>query len=316
MAISVNQEAFKIVKELIDNEIKYQIKVQKLSNGATVIDFSNAGYPAGTKLGEACMGGLGTVMLTTMTYQDFTVPGVTVTAEYPHISCLGSQYAGWRCNVKEENYFAMISGPARALKGGEKGLFEELGYRDSGDLAIAVLETGVLPNEKVMEFIAGKCNVPVSNCYALVAPTKCVAGSVQIAARVVEEGIHKLHEIGFDPKKIKYGVGSTPVAPLAKNDTRAMGVTNDVIIAAGTVFYIVDTTDEEMAEKIKLVPSSTSRDYGRPFFQIFKEADKDFFKIDPHIFSPAMITMNNINTGTTLKAGKIDVDLLRKSFAT
>ncbi|MHA1144001.1 MAG: methenyltetrahydromethanopterin cyclohydrolase [Candidatus Helarchaeota archaeon] len=314
MEISVNKEAFKIVQEVMDKKNFFQVEVKKLNNGATVLDFSKAGYPGGAKLGEICMGGYGTVTLGTFTFDNITVPEVTVTAEYPHVSCLGSQYAGWRCNVKDEGYFAMVSGPARALKGGEKGLFEELGYRDTADVAVAVLEANVLPNEKVMEFIAGKCNVPVANTYVCVAPTKCVAGSVQIAARVVETGLHKLHEVGFDPKKVLYGIGTVPIAPLAKNDTRAMGVTNDAIIAAGQVFYNVDSNDEEMAEKIKLVPSSTSRDYGKPFFQIFKDAGKDFFKIDAHLFAPALITMNNVNTGTTLHAGKVDLDLLKKSF--
>ncbi len=316
--ISVNKRALEIVKELMANEDFYRVKSKKLSNGATVIDMGidvTGGYNAGTKLGEICLGGYGTVTMSYHKYDDLYLPTVVVTAEYPHISCLGSQYAGWACNVKDEKYFAMISGPARALKGGEKGLFDELEYKDETYVLVAVLEADVLPNEKVMEFIASKAGVNVANCYALVAPTKSICGSVQIAARVVETGIHKLHEIGFDPKKILHGTGVVPIGPIAKNNTKAMGITNDAIIVAGSVFYTVDAAeDDNLAEIIAKVPRSTSKDYGKPFFEIFKDAGKDFYKIDPHLFAPAQIMMNDFKTGVTLKAGKIDVELLRKSF--
>ena len=226
--ISVNEGALEIVNGLLANEEFYRIKSKKLSNNAIVIDMGievTGGYHAGLKLGEICLGGYGTVVMSSSRYDDLFLPTVVVTTEYPHISCLGSQFAGWRCNVKDENYFAMVSGPARALKGGEKGLFDELEYKDSATMSIAVLEANVLPNEAVMEFIASKCKVAVENCYALVAPTRSICGSVQIAARIVETGIHKLHEVGFDPKKILFGTGTVPIAPIAKSDTKAMGVT-------------------------------------------------------------------------------------------
>ena len=316
--ISVNKRALEIVKELMANEDYYRVKSKKLSNGATVIDMGievTGGYNAGLKLGEICLGGYGTVTMSSHKYDDLYLPTVIVTAETPHISCLASQYAGWSCNVKDEGYFAMVSGPARAIRGKEKGLFDELEYMDKSDVLVAVLESDVLPNEKVMEFIATKANVSVANCYALVAPTKSICGSVQIAARVVEVGIHKLHEVGFDPKKILHGTGIVPIGPIAKSNTKAMGVTNDAIFAVGSVFYTVNAAeDDNLAEIIAKVPSSTSKDYGKPFFQIFKDAGKDFYKIDPHLFAPAQIFMNDFKTGVTYKAGKIDVELLRKSF--
>jgi len=54
--------------------------------------------------------------------------------------------------------------------------------------------------------------------------------------------------------------------------------------------------------------------YGKPFFQIFKEAGYDFYKIDPGIFSPAQITVNNLRDGKVYTAGKVDVPLLKKSL--
>ncbi|NHI91555.1 MAG: methenyltetrahydromethanopterin cyclohydrolase [Candidatus Lokiarchaeota archaeon] len=318
MAISVNEEALKIVKELMANEKFYNIKSKKLGNGSTVIDMGIdvlGGYNAGLKLGEICLGGFATVTMSSSQYDGTFLPTVVVTTEYPHISCLGSQFAGWRCNVKDAGYFAMVSGPARALKGGEQGLFDELDYIDTAKVSVAVLEANTLPNETVMDFIASKCKVSVENTYALVAPTRSICGSVQIAARIVETGIHKLHEVKFDPKKIIFGTGTVPIGPIAKSDTKAMGITNDAIIAAGSVFLTVKSLESDnISEIIQKVPSSTSHQYGKPFFEIFKEAGNDFYKIDPHLFAPAQMIINDIRTGETFTAGKIDVSLLKTSF--
>jgi len=62
------------------------------------------------------------------------------------------------------------------------------------------------------------------------------------------------------------------------------------------------------------LPSSTSRDYGKPFAEVFKEHDHDFFQIDPMLFSPARVLVNNIRTGRSFSAGAIDLDLLEQSF--
>ncbi|MHA1935331.1 MAG: methenyltetrahydromethanopterin cyclohydrolase, partial [Candidatus Thorarchaeota archaeon] len=40
----------------------------------------------------------------------------------------------------------------------------------------------------------------------------------------------------------------------------------------------------------------------------------DFYKVDPHLFSPAEITLNDITSGKTFKAGSLNPDILKKSF--
>ena len=62
------------------------------------------------------------------------------------------------------------------------------------------------------------------------------------------------------------------------------------------------------------MPSNTSTDYGQPFSEVFKSYDYDFYKIDPMLFSPACITINNRQTGNVFKAGKINAELLDVSF--
>ena len=316
--ISVNKEALKVVKEIMANSEQLQVEVMTLSNGSTVIDMgikAKGGYQAGLKLGEVCLAGLAVITWDSINLGDFLLPALTVVTDHPTIACMASQFAGWRINRKEENYFAMASGPCRAKSLKEKELFEELEYQDDADVSVAVLEAGQLPSEKVMDWFAEQCQVSPENAYALVAPTASIAGGIQIAARIVETGIHKLHQLHFDPKKIQYGYGTTPIAPIAKSDLKAMGMTNDAIIATGSVTLNVKSAEEDnIADLIQKVPSSTSSDYGKPFFEIFKAAGKDFYKIDPMLFAPAVMVINDIRTGTTYQAGKLDFDLLKRSF--
>lgn len=316
--ISVNKEAFKVVKDIMDNSDRLQVEVHTLKNGSTIIDMGVnvlGGYEAGLKMGKVCLGGLASITWDSVNIGEYLLPALTVTTDHPAIACMASQFAGWRINRKDEGFFAMASGPCRAKSLKEKELFAELEYKDTADLSIAVLETSQIPNENVMNWFAQQCGVGADKAYALVAPTKSMAGGVQIAARIVETGIHKLHELHFDPKKVVFGYGTTPIAPIAKSDLKAMGMTNDAIIATGSVTLNVRAEEgDNLADLIQKVPSSTSKQYGKPFFQIFKEAGKDFYNIDPLLFAPAVMILNDIPTGETYQAGKIDFELLKNSF--
>ena len=308
--ISVNEEASKIADEIIRNREELGVEVLKLKNGTVVIDAginARGSLKAGKHFSEACLGGLGNVGLSMKERLR-----VHVNVDHPAISCMASQFAGWA--VKVEDYFAMGSGPARALARVEEKLFRDLRYGDKCKKAVIALETRKIPNEKVADFIAEKCNVKSKNLYILVAPTASVVGSIQISARVVETGVHKLHEVGFDINKIISGSGSAPVAPVAKNDLEAMGKTNDCVLYGGRTMYFVDADDEEVEKVINDVPSSASEDYGLPFLDLFLRYDKDFFKIDPKLFSPAEVSVNNVRTGKFFHAGRVNEEVLAKSL--
>jgi methenyltetrahydromethanopterin cyclohydrolase len=94
-----------------------------------------------------------------------------------------------------------------------------------------------------------------------------------------------------------------------------MGRTNDAIMYAGEAYYTISYDDEEeLRTLLAKAPSSASESHGKTFMEIFKEAQYDFYKIDPSIFAPAFLIVNNVRTGNTLKAGKIDVDTFRRSI--
>ncbi len=325
--MNINNLALLIVEKIIKNKEFYGAKVNKLSSGATVIDMTNASWIGGKLVGEICMGGLGSVKFTSYDLDGHYIPAVNVYTSEPLISCMASQLAGWSVKLKKEVekdgqikkkvvFQSLGSGPARAKSRGEK-LFEELEYTDNSDCAVIVFETRKMPDEEVMAIVSDKCKVDASKTYAVCAPTACLTGSIQVAARIVETGIHKLHEIHFPLEVIQDGFGTTTIAPIAKDDFAAMGLTNDSMIAAGMTFYTINVEKEkeaELFELLKKAPANKSSSYGKPFNEVFKAADYDFYKIDPGLFAPAIYTVNNIKTGKSISVGELNHDLLKQSY--
>ena len=81
------------------------------------------------------------------------------------------------------------------------------------------------------------------------------------------------------------------------------------------MYCTVEQDDEEALRKIvEQAPSKASKSYGKPFLQIFKEANRDFYKIDHNLFAPATLIINNLKTGRVFKAGQINVEALKVSF--
>ena len=231
------------------------------------------------------------------------------------MACLGSQYAGWSLSQGEGKgaFHALGSGPGRALAKKEP-LFETLGYRDRADRTCLVLEVDRTPPLPLVEKIAGACGVEAEGLTLILTPTRSLAGTVQIVARVLEVALHKAHELGFELARIRDGMGSAPLPPPAPDFLTAMGRTNDAILFAGQVQLFV-TGDDEGAEALaRQLPSSASRDYGRPFAEVFKAYEYDFFQIDPMLFSPARVLVTALDSGRSFSAGQLDADLMRTSF--
>ncbi len=313
--ISVNKNAHKIVNEVIKNREFLRVGIEK-NSGATIIDAgikALGSSSAGCFITEICLGGFGKASLTYSMFEKMYLPAISVETNYPAIATLGAQFAGWSMNI--DKYFAMGSGPARALALKPKKIYEEIEYRDDSEIAVLVLETSKLPSKEVLEQISNECKVELKDLYVIITPTSSIAGSVQISGRIVETGIHKLMKVGFDVKKILHGSGLAPIAPLHSDAAICMGRTNDTLYYGGITFYVVDCEDDDKLKEIaSKVPSSTSKDYGKPFYEVFKAANFDFYKIDPNLFAPAIIYINNIRSGKTYKFGKINDEVLIESL--
>ena len=314
--ISVNRTAMKLVKKLCDNAEAYGVVVKENEAGTHIIDAgieAEGGFQAGKIITEICLGGLGEAIMSSMKIGDLRFPAISVYTDHPAVATLGSQLAGWR--IKSGDYSAVGSGPARALALKPKSVFSKIGYEDRSDEAVLVLETGSEPPSEVVANICELCHVAPNNLYLILVPTSSVAGFTQVSGRIAETGLHKLSDLGVDPNLVMHAWGYAPILPVHPDSVEAMGRTNDAILYGGVAYYTVRfDDDEELKELIKRSTSSASKQYGRPFADIFREAGQDFFKIDPGLFAPAEITINNVKTGSTFTAGKINADVLMKSI--
>jgi len=290
------------------------VSMRTLGNGALILDFG-LGMPgslsAGLLLARLCMSDLARISLVPGTVDGMGWPAIQVETDYPVAACLGSQYAGWR--ISTDGFFGMGSGPMRAVAAREE-LYEKLSLKEESPEAIGVLETGAVPTEAVVNYLAERCRVSPDHVTLAVARTASIAGTVQVVARSVETALHKLFELGFDVRRIRHGFGTAPLPPVAKDDLAGIGRTNDAILYGGQVTLWVDGDDDSIAETGPRVPSSAAACHGRPFLEIFREAGHDFYAIDPLLFSPAEIVFHNVQTGSAFRFGTTAPDVLRASF--
>lgn len=314
MNLQLNELASQLIEDINEGPEDYRIASHDVENGGLLLDFgvtTEGGIEAGVALAAICMAGLADVSVAPGMIGDIGWPQIAVETDSPVAACLFSQYAGWKISVGK--YFAMGSGPMRAVAAKE-ALFDKLWYREDADQVIGVLETSKLPEADVFEHIARATDVEPEDVILCVAPTSSMAGNLQVVARSIETAMHKLHELGFDVNRVRSGYGTAPLPPVAKNDLEGIGRTNDAILYGGRVTLWVMGDDESIADIVQKVPSSASSAYGQTFLEIFESVGRDFYKIDPLLFSPAQIVLQNVDTGRVHFAGKVDEAILRKSF--
>lgn len=315
-SLSVNRNVMRLVRDLCDRSDEYGVEVKENDLGTCMIDAgikAEGGFVAGKKITEICLGGLGEATIASTRIGDLQLPSISVSTDHPAISTLGSQLAGWR--VKVGDYSAVGSGPARALALKPKSIYKKISYKDESDVAVLVLEAENEPPGEAVTYISDSCHVAPSKLCLIMVPTSSPAGSTQISGRIAETGVYKLTELGFDPALVTHAWGSAPILPVYPDFVEAMGRTNDAILYGGVAFYTVDYEDDKHLESlVEQSVSSASKQYGRPFAEIFREADFDFYKIDPGLFAPAAVTISNARTGRTFTAGKTNEDVLMRSI--
>jgi methenyltetrahydromethanopterin cyclohydrolase len=323
--ISLNISALALVKRLCNEAENYAVVVEETESGATLIDAgikAEGGFLAGEIITEICLGGYGKAKIFPVQYGDVVLPSVYVQTDHPTLSTLASQFAGWQ--IKVDEFSAIASGPARALALKPKDLFEKIRYKEESEAAVLVLETEKKPSEAVIQHIATKCKVIPKNLFLVLFSTTSLTGATQVSGRIVETGLFKLMRLGLDPLLVKHAWGYAPIVPLHPSSDEAMGRTNDAVLYGGTANYTVNHEDDEKLENlVKLAPSSASKmlqearkstEKNPRFLDMFKEAGFDFYKIDPDIFAPAVVVVNNPRTGKTFRAGSLDIEVLKGSL--
>jgi methenyltetrahydromethanopterin cyclohydrolase len=312
--LSLNEGAFQRFDRLMREASTYKIDIRRHSTGATIIDGgidSIGGIAAGIEVAAICLANRATISVSSGARDIWPGPWINVQSDWPMQACMASQYAGW--SLAHEKFFAMGSGPMRAAAAKE-ALFEHLKIREDARRVVGVLETRKLPPDQIIERIAADCRVAPQDVFLVVAPTASHVGTLQVVARSVETALHKLHELKFDLHCIESAWGTAPLPPIAKNDLAGIGWTNDAVLYGASVSLWVSTDDAQIEAVLEKIPSSASPDYGRPFLEIFDRYHRDFYKIDPLLFSPAQVLIFNRSTGRVFTAGEPRADILTDSF--
>jgi methenyltetrahydromethanopterin cyclohydrolase len=312
--MKLNTRALEVADRLAGRAAQRRVEVVEVEGGGRVIDCgvgAVGGLGAGLDLARACLADLAEVAIVPGDVDGRPIPTVQVVCDHPVAACLASQYAGWQVAVGK--FFAMGSGPMRAAYGHE-AIFERIGHREDAGAVVGVLEGRKRPTPEVVAAIASACRVPSSAVTLLIAPTASLAGGVQVVARSVETALHKLAELGFALDRVVSAQGTAPLPPVAKDDLAAIGRTNDAILYGARVVLYVTGDDESLRALGPKVPSSSSRDHGSPFAEIFARYNHDFYAVDPTLFSPAEVVFQNLQTGRSHAFGGTASDVLARSF--
>jgi methenyltetrahydromethanopterin cyclohydrolase len=324
--LSVNRLAAPALARLRDDAARLRVAVTTDARGVTLIDAgigALGSIDAGLLTAEVCMGGLGEVRLAAGAHEGW--PGwLQVRSSQPVLACLASQYAGWSLSASKDEvgnaaggkkFFALGSGPARALAGKED-LFTELGYRDHAEHGVIVLEVDRPPPPVVIDKLLRDCGLAPAGLTIVLTPTASLAGTTQVVARVLEVALHRAHALGFALEHIVEGSATAPLPAPGADGIDAMGRTNDAILYGGQVRLSVRGEADAARALALQLPSLNSRDYGRPFADLFRAAGFDFYQLDAALFAPAEVWVSHLDSGQTWHAGRLDMDLLRKAWLT
>jgi methenyltetrahydromethanopterin cyclohydrolase len=315
---TLNARAWRLCEQLPGLAPLLRIQPITTACGATIWDFGNkapGGLIAGQWLARVCLADLAQVELVPdVPAADSSASAtgmlVHVYTDHPLHACMHSQYAGWK--LSQDAFFAMGSGPMRAAAANE-AIFQGVG-REPADCAVGVLETSDVPPDDLVRKVAEKCQVAPERLCLLLARTASQAGSLQVVARSVETALHKLMELQFDLNRVVSASGTAPLPPVARKDLEGIGRTNDAVLYGGSVTLWVRGDDASIEAVVGKVPSCSSSDFGQPFGQIFARYEYDFYRIDPHLFSPAEVRIINLDTGHTFHAGQVRRDILATSW--
>jgi methenyltetrahydromethanopterin cyclohydrolase len=312
--LRLNETATTILRRMGARADELGVAVSSLRHGTTVIDAgirTPGSLEAGVRFAEASLGGLGSVTLGSCDLiPDLPLLAAFVTVSSPSVACLASQYAGWRIAVGA--FSAMGSGPARVLASVE-AIFATLGYQEQSRVAAVLLEGSDLPDDEVACAIADRCRIEPEDLIIAIAPTASLVGTVQVAARSAEAGLHKMQALGFPPRTVISAAGTCPVAPVGSDDLQILGRVNDCLLYGGRAWYTVDTDDAEIDGVIARIPAGASASYGLPFADLLRRAG-DFYRMDPLLFSVAEVVITNRRSGRTFLAGARNSHVLRTSL--
>ncbi len=313
--LSVNAQAMKIVREILEAPDALGVGVSRLPNGTTVIDMGQqapGSWSAARYFTLITLGGLGEVSYESFAIGAARVPGVRVMVNRPLEACMACQVAGWV--LASEPDAPVLSGPARALNTRPDHYFDHTAYRDHASEGVVTVQMTRPVTEEMAQRMAQACGLKPENLYILSSRHACLISTVQVPARVVELTMHRLALEKFDLGTIKHASCLAPVPPLVHDELAAFGRINDALIYGGEAHLYVEASDELLSAIVPKVVTAASRIGGRSFSQLYREANYDFHAIPADMHTPAILHMTNLASGRTYSAGQFDYEALTRSF--
>lgn len=330
----LNSRAAKLCAAVVESADELDVRVRADAD-VTILDFAAdriGTWASATALSRICMSGLCELAVVPPS-GELPLPSLLVTTDYPLESCIASQYAGFP--FSSGDYYAMCSGPGRLVRGREP-ILEKYGLAEQSFDRVLVLEADRVPDRaEAQELVA---ELPGDgHTWVCVARTNSLPGTMQVVARSVETCLHKLFELGFDLRRVRRAMGSAPIPPLGKNSFQSLAWTNDAILygadvqlwvepaqtshdapelpiaQSGNASSKIDMTHQvDLDDLLAKLPSCSSSEFGQPFREIFERYDRDFYKVDRLLFSPARIVVHEIQSGRAMEVGALRHDLLRQ----
>jgi methenyltetrahydromethanopterin cyclohydrolase len=317
--ISLNNNVKRKLQFILDNSEALSCKSYKLPCGANIVDMgveAKGSFEAARLFTEINMADLGTV-----TYRDYVLEdghsclAVEVMTSEPILALRYSQIASYPIGD------GMIgSGPGRAVARNKEDYCFDIpdSYRDvEAELVVLGVQGPRVPDDAIALKIAEECNMTPDKIYLLVHNNTSIVAAVQVAARILEQTLHKI--MMQEEQSIEYALefarGFALVAPVTLDDDEAMGKINDSLLYGGrSQYWVKCKSDEEITRILPKLTTDFSKDYGRSFRELYLEADRTYYKMDLNIHSPARVEIFNMNTGNIFSHGNIREDIISSSF--
>lgn len=313
--LSVNLEAMKIVRKILDSPEALGVEVSRFANGSTLIDMgqrARGSWQAGRYFTQITVGGLGEVSFEGFALGRVRLPAVRLAVNRPLEACMGCQVAGWR--LVDEADAPILAGPARALNTPPDYHVQLSGYRDHHHEGVVTVQMSRPVTEAMAVVMARACGLAAENLYILASRHACLVSTIQVPARGIETAMHRLALEGFDLGCIQQAWCTGPIPPLVEDELQSMGRINDALYYGSEVWLYVDAPDDLLAAIVRKVVSEVSPLARRPFADLYRDAGYDFHAIPLDAHTPAILHLTNINSGRTFSAGHFDDEVLQRSF--
>lgn len=109
-------------------------------------------------------------------------------------------------------------------------------------------------------------------------------------------------------------MGSAPISPIYPEMWKRPGITPDDMVLYGSkvLFFVKPSKNDDLAVLAKELVTENSPFFGKSFYEIFKEADFRFEKIDRTRYTCACVTVYDLLSGKIYFAGRMYLDIIKK----